>query len=114
MKNEVYNKTEGEKKLVEDTSKAARFNEGKAQWSQMHYKSMEPMIRVLEYGAKKYAKGNWKKPMNLEEICECLQRHLAAIMDGETHDSETGLLHMGHIQCNAMFYNYHFTKQSKE
>lgn len=29
-----------------------------------------------------------------------------ALMDGELDDKESGLPHMGHIQCNAMFYNY--------
>lgn len=39
---------------------------------------------------------------------ECMQRHLAALMDGETHDKESGQLHIGHIMCNALFYQYHF------
>lgn len=118
-----------------------RYNIGKPKWSLMHYKSMEPMIRVLEYGAHKYTlyededgniikgsevtqqevidrklkvhltgKENWKKPLDLVEIMESMQRHVAAIMDGEEFDSESGISHMGHIQCNAMFYNYHKAK----
>ena len=34
---------------------ALRYNDGKLQWSLVHYESLEPMIRVLEYGAHKYS-----------------------------------------------------------
>lgn len=91
--------------------KSDRFNEGKPKWSLVHYRSLIPMIRVLEYGCKKYSPDNWKKGLDLKEILESMQRHLAALMDGEEIDSESGIHHMGHIQCNAMFYNYHREKQ---
>lgn len=94
-------------------NKALRFNEGKPKWSLVNYKSLEPMIRVLEFGAQKYAPKNWMKPMNTTEILESMQRHLAALMDGEEFDKESGLPHMGHIQCNAMFYNFHKEKEIK-
>lgn len=118
--------------------KALRYNEGKPQWSLVHYKSIEPMIRVLEYGAHKYSifldefgheitglqvskeevekrnlvllssgKDNWKKSMDLKKILESIQRHIASLMDGEEIDSESLISHIGHIQCNCMFYNYH-------
>lgn len=83
-----------------------RFNTGKPRWGLVHYKSLEPMVRVLEYGAQKYDDDNWKKGLVPREVLECLQRHLAAIMDGETHDPESGLPHIGHILCNAMMYSY--------
>ena len=94
--------------------KASRFNEGKPKWSLVHFESLIPMIRVLEFGAKKYAPKNWMKPMDTTEILESMQRHLAALLDGETHDTESGISHMGHIQCNAMFYNYHIKRINDE
>ncbi len=90
--------------------KALRFNEGKPKWALVHYGSLIPMIKVLEFGALKYAPNNWKKPMPLDKILESMQRHLAALMDGEIYDKESGIHHMGHIQANAMFYNYHFNE----
>lgn len=93
--------------------KSDRFNEGKPRWGLVHFESLVPMIRVLEFGAKKYAPENWKKGLDLREILESMQRHLAALMDGEETDKESGISHMGHIQCNAMFYNYHKSKQLK-
>ena len=100
--------------LLEEGDRALRYNEGKPKWSYVHYDSLIPMIRVLEYGALKYAPFNWKKPMPLDEILESMQRHLAALMDGEEVDEESGISHMGHIMCNAMFYNYHSKKKNHE
>lgn len=94
--------------------KADRFNEGKPKWSLVHFDSLIPMIRVLEFGANKYAPNNWMKPMDTKEILESMQRHLAALFDGEIYDKESGISHMGHIQCNAMFYNYHIKKLNNE
>ena len=99
------------KKMIESGEKALRYNEGKPQWSLVHFKSLEPMVRVLEFGAKKYARKNWQKPLDPDEILESMQRHLAALFDGEEFDSESGISHMGHIQCNAMFYNYHRNRE---
>ncbi len=92
----------------ESAKTSHRFNTGKLRWGLVHYKSLEPMVRVLMYGAEKYAADNWKKPIkDNRENLECLQRHLAALMDGELNDPETGQPHIGHIMCNAMFFQYH-------
>jgi len=94
-----------------EQEKSLRFNEGKPRWSLVHYESIVPMIRVLEFGADKYEAENWKKGLETKEILESMQRHLTSLMDGEEYDKESGISHMGHIQCNAMFYNYHKNKQ---
>ena len=85
---------------------AERHNTGKPQWSLVDWESMEPLVRVLEFGAQKYARDNWKKGMPVNEIAESLLRHLFALMSGEETDPESGLPHTGHIQANAMFLEY--------
>lgn len=35
--------------------KALRYNDGKPKWSLIDFKSLEPLARVLEYGAHKYS-----------------------------------------------------------
>lgn len=94
--------------------KALRFNEGKPKWSLVHYKSVEPLVRVLEMGANKYARDNWKLSMTKTDILDSLQRHLACLMDGEQLDQESGLPHTGHIMANAMFYQYHNSLNSEK
>lgn len=86
---------------------ALRYNDGKLKWSLVHYGSLIPMVEVLMFGAQKYSANNWMKPMDSKEILDSLQRHLASLMDGEPHDKESKLHHIGHILCNAMFYSYH-------
>lgn len=92
--------------LIERDEQALRYNQGKVQWSLVDYKSIEPMVRVLEYGCKKYAKDNWKKGMPASQIIESMLRHTFKLLEGELTDPESGIEHVGHIQCNAMFLAY--------
>ena len=91
--------------------KGSRHNKDKRKWSLVHYKSLEPLVEVLEFGAKKYAPENWKKGLDKKEILESMMRHLTALMDGEENDKESGLHHIGHLMCNAMFYEYFDAKE---
>ena len=84
----------------------ARFNQGKLRWSLVSRKALEPLVKVLMFGAEKYEAHNWKKGLKYTEVCESLQRHMDAFMDGENNDKESKLLHVGHIMCNAMFLSY--------
>ncbi len=93
------------------SEKALRDNEDKRKWSLVHFKSIEPMVEVLEYGAKKYAPFNWMKGHDKKEVLESMMRHLVALMDGEKLDEESKCKHIGHIMCNAMFYEYNDNKE---
>lgn len=95
------------KQEIKESPVGLRFNKGKLRWGLVNYKALEPMIRVLMFGAEKYDDHNWKKGMPRKVVLECLQRHLADLMDGQTHDKESGLPLIGHIMCNAMFYQYY-------
>jgi hypothetical protein len=101
-----------EKEAVKE--KALRYNQDKPRWSLVHFKSLIPFVRVMEFGAKKYAPDNWKKGMDRKQLLDCAMRHLTALMDGEENDPETGLSHMGHVICNAMFYCFHYVIPEKD
>ena len=108
-KEEAITFTNGE--VSEDTAKfmndlAARYNEGKPQWSLVDFESLVPMVRVLEYGADKYDAHNWKKGFPYTKLMESMLRHCFAYLEGEDKDPESGLDHVGHILCNAMFLAY--------
>lgn len=83
-----------------------RENNGKLKWSLVSWTALEPMVEVLMFGAKKYESWNWSKGLKYTEICESLQRHLYAFLQGEDKDKESKLTHIGHILCNAMFLSY--------
>jgi len=85
---------------------AMRFNQGKPQWSLVDFSCFEDMVRVLEFGTKKYDRDNWKKGLPMRAQCESMMRHLIALMNGEVNDPETGLPHWSHIQCNTMFMDH--------
>lgn len=108
------NRTKLEKALKEHNEKALRYNQGKLKWSLIHYKSLEPMIRVLEYGAKKYEPWNWQKGLNKKEILESMMRHLIALMDGQEVDPESQQLHAAHVMCNSMFWIYFHQKEEND
>lgn len=84
-----------------------RFNQGKLQWTLMNYEALEPMVQVLMYGAKKYDRDNWVKACpNRLDLLDSLARHYVKLVAGESVDPESGLPHIGHLMCNAMFYSY--------
>jgi len=85
---------------------ALRYNGGKLRWSLVDFDALEDMVKVLDFGAKKYADNNWKKGLKTPEIFESMMRHMTAYMRGEDIDPESGLPHTGHILCNAMFLSY--------
>ena len=85
---------------------ADRFNKGKLEWSLVDFESLEDMVRVLEFGAQKYSSDNWKKGLPVREIVESMLRHTFSFLKGEDLDEESGLSHIGHVMCNAMFINY--------
>ena len=98
------------------TEKGLRYNEGKLRWSLLPLEPIMEVIKVLEFGAKKYAKDNWKKftKQETDENCyDSMMRHIQAWRGGETHDVETGLPHMAHVMCNALFILWHALNGTK-
>ena len=63
-------------------------------------------VKVLEFGAEKYAAWNWACGMDWSVCIGCILRHMKAIVDGESIDPESGLHHYGHVVCNVIFLAY--------
>lgn len=92
-------------KDVKTTEAGTRHNSGKTQLSYILDAdiAMKGMCDVFEFGAKKYERNNWKKGLNTKEVMDSLLRHLTSYASGEVLDPESGLPHIDHITCNAVF-----------
>ena len=70
---------------------------------------IEELGSVLSFGAEKYEAWNWLEASSDEDqnrIMGAMMRHMMAYMKGEKLDPETGLPHLSHMSCNAMFLNH--------
>lgn len=66
--------------------------------------AMEQVATVLTFGAEKYAAHSWQTvPNGDDRYLAALLRHLTAIGKGEQADPESGLSHLAHVACNALF-----------
>ena len=63
--------------------------------------ALKALANVMEGGAKKYARNNWKKGGPITEIEDCLMRHLLAFHNCEDMDKESKNHHMAHVIFNA-------------
>jgi hypothetical protein len=97
---------EAMKQSLTNSPQALRYNQGKLEWSLVDFDSLEGLVRVLEYGAYKYSRNNWKKGMPVTQVSESLMRHLFAYLRGEDVDPESGCRHLSHVMCNVMFLEY--------
>lgn len=80
-----------------------RYNTGKLPWNLLSWPALAELVKVLDFGSRKYSSWNWSKGLSWSDCCASMMRHLTAWMTGEDKDPETGLSHMAHVLCNAMF-----------
>jgi hypothetical protein len=76
----------------------------KLPWHLVCWDFFEGIVKVLQFGAKKYAPDNWKKvPNRRDRYMDANTRHWVDYCKGIRVDPETGLSPLLHIGCNLMF-----------
>lgn len=106
---EIMDKMNIGEKLCEDlhSGKGVKADNGKPDWSLVELKSLEGMVEVLTFGARKYAPDNWKKvPEAKKRYFAALLRHITAWQNGEIVDPESGKSHLDHAMCNLYFLKH--------
>lgn len=104
MNKKITNMAEnGEKK-----GDALRYNVGKQRLDLIPASMIEGVGAVLTHGCGKYSARNWENGLGWSGVIASLKRHLLAFENGEDYDSESGLLHIDHLLCNAAFIREYY------
>jgi hypothetical protein len=80
-----------------------KHDSSKPDFSLLSPLALTQLTRVLDFGARKYAPHNWRKGIDQTRLLSAAMRHLVAFSSGQDNDPETGLPHMAHVMCCAMF-----------
>lgn len=79
-------------------------DENKPRWSLLPAGTIERIVAVLEFGAKKYQVDNWQGvPDARRRYYDAVMRHVEAWWGGEKNDPETGLPHLAHAATCLLF-----------
>lgn len=93
------------------STKGYKKDGGKPRPALMGVKALLGLSKVLAFGAAKYDDDNWRHGMAWRRVADALLRHLLAWLGGEDVDPDSGLPHIDHLLCNAMFLSeYYHTK----
>lgn len=88
---------------------AKKYDGGKPRMDLVPLDTIENVGKILGMGAQKYGENNWQElPDFWKRYKAALLRHLAAIDKGELLDQESGLPHIDHVLCNAIFLSWGF------
>jgi hypothetical protein len=74
----------------------------KRDFTLLPWDSVEEIVKVLEFGAAKYARDNWKN-VEADRYVKAAFRHLVAYSQGEQNDKESGMPHLAHLGCCVLF-----------
>lgn len=74
------------------------------------YAPMLDVYTVMQHGAQKYTRNNWRRGCEWSRVLNAALRHLHAILIDKDHkrvseilDHDSGLPHIAHVVCNLSF-----------
>jgi len=101
-------------KIPDDYKPGLKYDDDKLRYDLLPFGAIDEIVSVLNYGAKKYTANSWQNVENgIERYTAALLRHISAWRQGEKFDKESGLSHLSHIGCNAMFLIYLDKKEAR-
>ncbi len=87
-----------------DPTEGRKYDNDKPDYTLLPWDAVEDVVRVLDFGAKKYARDNWRyvDDAGIRYLAAAF-RHLAAHARGEDIDPESGISHLAHAGCCVLF-----------
>lgn len=97
--NTVYEKIT---KNLQPLPQAVKHDVGKTDWCILPVGASEEIIKVFQFGAEKYSRGNFLDGDGLAytRVLNSALRHIYSFMRGENIDPESNLSHLAHAGCN--------------
>ncbi len=80
-----------------------KFDRGKDPWHLAPWDAFGAIVKILAFGAEKYAPRGWEEGMAWSRPWAACQRHLTAWWSGENTDPETGFSHLWHAGACIVF-----------
>lgn len=77
----------------------------KRDYTLLPFSVLDEVVDIMDYGAKKYSRDNWKL-VPREEYIKAGLRHIIAVLKGEEVDPESGFSHLAHACCNMIYASY--------
>ena len=95
-------------------SKGKKYDDGKLRYELLPKEALEGVVRVLTFGAQKYADNNWQHVKPISRYYGALLRHVEAVRAGGWLDPESGLPHLDHAMCCVVFLREMLKGKNKE
>lgn len=80
-----------------------KFDSSKSRPSLLPFDALSEVVKVLDYGATKYAPDNWKHVVPRSRYIDAAFRHMFQWQSGEDNDQETNISHLAHAATNLLF-----------
>lgn len=84
--------------------RGVKHDNGKRRYDLLPWRAVAQVVDVLAFGSRKYGDGNWLRvPDHRRRYFAAMMRHAVAWYGGERLDTESGMNHMAHAACCALF-----------
>lgn len=83
-----------------------KFDSGKLSITLLEPFYIEELVKVMQYGANKYGRDNYKLCKEPQRYLDAAYRHIMAYQTGEMRDKESCLTHLSHAAVNLLFLLY--------
>jgi len=78
---------------------ALKYDTDKIDWLLLPFIALEEVVKVFDFGAKKYSRGNYRHGFEQLRLLNASLRHILSHARGEDRDPESGEYHLAHAIC---------------